>query len=56
MNATKLRLKTSYPHSWRWISIAWHIQGWLSEAEGNCLFDLARLHTPANDQNMGIDW
>jgi predicted O-methyltransferase YrrM len=47
MNETKVRLKASYPLSWQWISIAWHIQGWLSEAEGNCLFDLARLRTPA---------
>src|ERR1051326_7965205 len=39
-------LRERYPASWRWVRIARHIDGWLSDPEANALFELSRLRTP----------
>jgi len=46
MNERKSRLRQKYPFAWRWISLATHIHGWLTDAEAAALFDLARTATP----------
>jgi predicted O-methyltransferase YrrM len=42
-------LREAYPFSWRWLRIARRIGGWLTDAEGNALFELARRRTPQSD-------
>ena len=42
-------LREAYPSSWRWLRIARRIGGWLTDAEGNALFELARQRTPERD-------
>jgi hypothetical protein len=49
MNATKAKLREQFPHAWRWISVSAHIGGWLSDAEANAIFELARFRTPERD-------
>ena len=39
-------LKDVFPESWRWIRFSRRIQGWLSDAEADQLFRLARDKTP----------
>lgn len=34
-------LRELFPDSWRWLRIARHIGGWLTDAEGNAIFHLA---------------
>lgn len=41
-----LQLRTRYSASWRWIAKASRIHGYLSDAEADCLFTLARSRTP----------
>src|SRR5438477_2932995 len=40
-------IRRNFPETWRWILCSRQIQGWLSDAEANTLFDLARQHTPS---------
>jgi predicted O-methyltransferase YrrM len=47
MIADRTGLRASYPASWRWLRIARRIGGWLTDAEGNALFELALQRTPA---------
>lgn len=42
-------LREAYPSSWRWLRIARRIGGWLTDAEGNALFELARNRAPQTD-------
>jgi predicted O-methyltransferase YrrM len=42
MNASKKRLKESYPAAWRWISLGRRIPGWLTDDEANALFEMAQ--------------
>src|SRR5579872_6358744 len=39
-------LYQAYPASWRWLRIARRINGWLTDAEANALFQLARTNAP----------
>jgi hypothetical protein len=48
-NAYKTRLKRIYPDAWRWISLARHIPGELSDHESSMLFQLARMRTTSID-------
>ena len=41
------QLKGLFPESWRWIHCCHRIQGWLSDAEADQLFKLARYLTPS---------
>jgi predicted O-methyltransferase YrrM len=42
-------LREAYPASWRWLRIARRIGGWLTDAEANALFELARQKAPERD-------
>ena len=42
----KQDLKEAFPESWRWIRFSRRIQGWLTDAEADQLFRLARESTP----------
>lgn len=42
-------IRRNFPKTWRWILCSRQIQGWLSDAEANKLFDLARQHTPSHE-------
>jgi predicted O-methyltransferase YrrM len=46
MISDRTGLREAYPASWRWLRIARHIAGWLTDTEGNALFELARRSTP----------
>ena len=46
MNDRKSYLRQKYPYAWRWISLATHVYGWLTDAEAGALLDLARTATP----------
>jgi len=43
------RLRSDYPDSWRWLVLAERIQGFLSHAEGDRLFRLARDLSPSEN-------
>ena len=49
MHSDRTGLRDAYPASWRWLRIARRIGGWLSDAEGNALFELALRRTPERD-------
>jgi glycosyltransferase involved in cell wall biosynthesis/predicted O-methyltransferase YrrM len=49
MNTYKKRLKEMYPEGWRWVSVARRIPGWLTDAEANGLFEIARSREPFGD-------
>jgi predicted O-methyltransferase YrrM len=49
MTSDRTGLSEIYPASWRWLRIARRIAGWLSDAEGNALFELARQRAPEQD-------
>ena len=40
-------IRENYPKTWRWILRSRRIQGWLSDAEGNLLLNLAHHYTPS---------
>lgn len=42
----KVVLRALYPASWRWVVMSDNIQGFLSAAEGDALYGLARDFTP----------
>ncbi len=44
--ATVFGLQRKYPEAWKWIVAARSIEGWLSDAEANELFRLARQFAP----------
>jgi Methyltransferase domain len=46
MTSDRTGLRESYPASWRWLRIARRVDGWLTDAEGNTLFELARRRAP----------
>jgi predicted O-methyltransferase YrrM len=49
MNSDRTGLQETYPDSWRWLRIARRIGGWLTDAEANALFELARRWAPERD-------
>lgn len=49
MNSYKTRLKEMYPAAWRWVSVARRIPGWLTDAEANALFEIARSRDSSAD-------
>jgi predicted O-methyltransferase YrrM len=49
MTSDRTGLRESYPASWRWLRIARRIDGWLTDAEGNALFELARSRAPGQN-------
>jgi MMP 1-O-methyltransferase len=46
MTSDRTGLRERYPASWRWLRIARRIDGWLTDAEGNALFELTRRRAP----------
>jgi hypothetical protein len=49
MISDRTGLREVYPASWRWLRIARRIAGWLTDAEANALFELARGRAPERD-------
>ena len=49
----KVGLRELYPASWRWVVMSDNIQGFLSAAEGNALYCLARDFTPQENAVVG---
>ena len=47
-------LKRAFPESWRWIQFSHRIQGWLTDAEADQLFKLAKHCTP-NQRPVGVE-
>ncbi len=39
-------LKSGFPESWRWIQFSHRVEGWLTNAEADQIFKLAKYHTP----------
>jgi len=49
MNSSRQELREHYPDSWRWISLARRISGWLTDREANALFEIARERTTSHE-------
>ncbi len=49
MKRDRTGLSEVYPDAWRWLRIARRISGWLTDREGNALFELARHRVPEKD-------